>query len=150
MADRGLEISDPVLRRLYEYWLAKKQGRIAPTRGDIDPGELREMLPNLFLVEAVGSPHRYRYRLVGTTVVKEFGEEITGRFLDQVDFDHVAGRVLAEYDRVAAECRPVLSRWNYEKSAGRHMIYQRLILPLSSDGKTVDMFLCGAVGRGRG
>ncbi len=150
MAEGGLEINDPLLRRLYDYWLAKKQDRIAPTRGDIDPGELRELLPHLFLVEAVGSPPRYRYRLVGTEVVKEFGEEITGKFLDQVDFDHVAGRVLSEYDQSAAGRQPIMSRWNYSKAGGRHVIYERLILPLSSDGRAINMFLCGATGTGRG
>ncbi len=150
MNDRQVEIGDASLRRLYEYWLAKKQDRIAPARGDIDPGELREILPSLFLVEAVGSPARYRYRLVGTEVVKQFGEEITGRFMDQVDLDHVAGRVQAEYDEAATKREPIVSRWNYSKDGGRHVEYERLILPLSADGRVIDMFLCGATGKGRG
>ena len=150
MADRAVEIDDPLLQRLYDYWIARKRDRIAPMRADIDPGELRDLLPNLFLVETVGSPARYRYRLVGTEVVRQFGEEITGKFMDQVDLDHVAGRVQAEYDEAAATRQPIVSRWNYSKDAGRHVEYERLILPLSSDGRAVDMFLCGAAGKGRG
>lgn len=123
---------------------------MAPSRADIDPTEIRALLPNVFLVERLGDPPRYRYRLVGTTVVKEFGEEITGRYLDEVDFDRVTASVVSEYDRAAKERQPIASKWAYKKLSGRHMEYERLILPLSSDGRTVDMFLCGATGSGHG
>ena len=150
MSGPDIELSDPVLRQLFDYWAKKKGGRIAPARGEIDPGEIRALLPNVFLVERVGEPPRYRYRLVGTTVVKEFGEEITGRYLDEVDFDFVTSRVVSEYDRAAKERRPIASKWSYTKQSGRQLTYERLILPLSSNGRTVDMFLCGATGTGSG
>jgi hypothetical protein len=112
MTGPDIELSDPVLRKLFDYWIEKKGDRIAPTRAEIDPGEIRALLPNVFLVERVGEPPRYRYRLVGTTVVKEFGEEITGRYLDEVDFDFVTSRVVSEYDRAAKDRRPIASKWS--------------------------------------
>jgi hypothetical protein len=150
MSETDSEPSDPLLRQLLDYWTEKKGERIAPSRVDVDPGQLRGLLPNVFLVERVGEPTRYRYRLVGTAIVKEFGEEITGRYLDEVDFDAVTSRVLSEYDRAAEERRPIVSKWAYDKTSGRQMVYERLILPLSSDGRTIDMILCGATGIGSG
>jgi len=150
MSEPDSEPSDPLLRQLFDYWTKKKGERIAPSRTDIDPAELRALLRNVFLVERVGEPPRYRYRLVGTNIVREFGEEITGRYLDEVDFDYVTSRVVSEYDRAAEERRPIASKWAYTKQSGRRMVYERLILPLSSDGRTVDMFLCGATGTGTG
>lgn len=150
MSKPDSEPTDPLLRQLLDYWTKEKGDRIAPSRLDVDPGQIRALLPNVFLVERIGEPPRYRYRLVGTTVVKEFGEEITGKYLDEVDFDFVTSRVVSEYDRAAKECRPIVSKWAYDKQSGRRMAYERLILPLSSDGRTVDMFLCGATGTGSG
>jgi hypothetical protein len=150
MSEPDFALGDPLLRKLFDYWSEKKGTRLAPTRADIDPGEIRALLPNVLLVERIGDPTRYRDRLVGTDVVKVFGEEITGKFLDEVDFDDVTSRVVSEYDRVATECRPIASKWSYKKLSGRYVEYERLILPLSSDGQTVDMFLCGATGAGAG
>jgi hypothetical protein len=150
MSGSDSEPTDPLLRQLLDYWTKKKGERIAPSRVDVDPGQIRALLPNVFLVERLGDPPRYRYRLVGTTIVKDFGEEITGRYLDEVDFDFVTSRVVSEYDRAAKEHQPIASKWSYTKQSGRQMTYERLILPLSSDGRTVDMFLCGATGAGSG
>ncbi len=146
MTDPDPSISDPRLRALYAYWRRKKGERIAPRRADIAPDEIKELLPWVFLMEIDGE--RLRFRLVGTAVTEEYGGKLTGLYFDEVDLDHVAGT--GEYQKSARDVLPVVSRWNYTKKDGRRLDYERLILPLSADGKTVDMFLCGAVGHGVG
>ena len=39
------DVPSPRARRLYEYWLAKKSGRLMPSRADLDPAEFRDLLP---------------------------------------------------------------------------------------------------------
>jgi len=137
-------IGHPELRQLYGYWLAKKGGRLAPARSDIHPAEMKPFLRHVFLLEVIGTAPRFRFRLAGTEVVERYGEELTGRFLDEVDLDEVGSEILGEYERATREAQPVCSRWNYRKHSGHQLRYERLILPLSSDGRTVDMLLCGA------
>lgn len=38
-------IEDPGLVRLLAYWDSKRQGRCCPARADIDPVEIKELLP---------------------------------------------------------------------------------------------------------
>jgi hypothetical protein len=144
MRDDTIEIRAGVLRALYDYWRGKADGRRAPSRADIVPAEIKPLLRRIFLVDVVGTPPRFRFRLVGTEVVDYFGEEITGRYLDELDLDEVDHDIVADYRRVAAFGKPVCSRWTYQKHDGKLLRYERILLPLSSDGETIDMLLGGA------
>src|SRR4051794_7337366 len=84
------------LRRLHHYWLSKKGDRKAPSRADIRPEEIVPLLPSVYLVDVEGT--RFRLRLVGTEVALEYGAEITGKYLDEIDLDAVRSAILSEYD----------------------------------------------------
>jgi hypothetical protein len=148
MTGLSLSIADPLLRRLYEYWLEKKGDRVAPSRGDISPADIVEILPLIYLIEIVGE--RLRVRLAGTSIAAEMGGNITGKYLDELGLAEAQAAVIAEYQKSARAIVPVASTWKYAKVDGRELDYERVILPLSADGKTVNMFLCGAVGHGTG
>jgi hypothetical protein len=66
-------LRSPLLQQLHAYWEGKRGARLAPTREELDPAEIVRLLPHLFLIDAVGSKPRFRYRLIGTAVV-----ELTG------------------------------------------------------------------------
>jgi hypothetical protein len=141
-------IEDPSLGRLYDYWHGKRHGRFAPSRVDIDPAQLKFILPFIYLIDVVGSPLRFRFRLAGTGIVKEYGAEITGKFADEIDLnEHQAGFV-AEYNRVVGHGKPTSSRGNYTKRNGRRLTYEHLTLPLSTNGERVDILLAAAVTKG--
>ncbi len=144
MADRLNHIHHPALKQLYAYWLGKLGGRLAPARADIDPVEMGQCLPHVFLLDVIGDPPRFRFRLAGTEVVTRYGQELTGRFLDEIDLDHVAGAIIDEYKEAIGTAQPVYGQWDYRKHDGRYLKYERIILPLSSDGQKIDMLLCGA------
>lgn len=144
----ALEIHDARLRRLYDYWQAKKGGRRAPSRADIAPEDIVDVLPWVFLMERVGE--RLRYRLVGDEFRQIYGARLMGMFMDEIDLDHITATYIGEYAQVAESLTPVARKWQFTKNSGRYLDYERLILPLSPDGRTVNMFLCGAVGFGYG
>ena len=134
-----------ILRQVFAYWLKKKGKRMAPSRDDIDPSEIKALLPYVGLAEVQRDPLRFRYRLVGTEVIAGYGRELTGSYLDEVDLDAHQHQILDEYRRVVEKCEPICTSWEYTRDDGRHICYERLALPLSSDGKTVDMLFGGAV-----
>jgi hypothetical protein len=49
-----------------------------PAPSDIDPTEIRPLLPSLIIADYVGTPARVRYRLVGTQQVYYNGLDFTG------------------------------------------------------------------------
>jgi hypothetical protein len=142
--------STPVAQQLLAYWRSKLRGRKAPRREDILPEELGGLLPWVILVEVVGAPPKLRVRLAGTGVVREYGVEMTGKFLDDLDMGGMRNRSLEDHWRAVRECCPVWGSFDFQKQDGRWVSYERITLPLSADGKSVNMLLCGARMHGAG
>ena len=133
------EITSTRTRGLLAYWQKKCAGRPMPSREDIDPGEIRELLPNIVMVD-IEQPFRVRYRLVGTRVADFNRIDFTGRYLDELRWDG-QGRYSRAYRYVCEQGVPIfgIDSWPLSHDhAGRSEIG---IMPLSPDGKNVDRCL---------
>jgi hypothetical protein len=112
-----------------------------PSRGDIDPSDIKELLPYILIADLLADPVRVRYRLAGTKICETFGFDITGRWLH--DF-HGMSNVpfwVAQYARMLALRDPV-----YGRTTGTHRNVEVFradwaLLPLSADGLQVDQAL---------
>ena len=135
----------PQLKKIFEYWLSKKGEKLAPRREDIDPTEIQPLLPFVGLVDVLRDPLRFRYRLAGTAIVQSYGREVTGKYLDEIDLNGHQHAIIAEYKKVVEEKEASCATWEFTRHDGRHLRYERLALPLSSDGKIIDMLFGGAV-----
>jgi hypothetical protein len=80
------------------------------------------------LVEFVGD--RVRYRLVGTELVRRFGRDFTGQYMDEL----MAGSYLAFIDDLFRKMRehraPVFSESPYRWDVAGHRLTRRIFLPL--------------------
>jgi hypothetical protein len=114
---------------LYRYWLAKRVGRANPARSDIDPVDIPALLPYLTIVDKVDG--QFRYRLVGTAVVQQFGYDLTGTFIGLPMLRAIAERVFADH--------PLFVTGEYETPTGNIHNVSALALPLSDDGTNVNM-----------
>ena len=69
-------------RELFEYWNKRRGRRPAPERGEIEPGAIRHLLADTFILAfetGVGHP----FRIAGTRVCALFGRNLKGAsFLD--------------------------------------------------------------------
>jgi hypothetical protein len=130
------------LQQLYDYWQEKRAGRIFPARRDLAPIEFQFVLGNVVLIDVTHDPLRFRFRLVGTNIVYHEGIDPTGLYLDELPL--VEGRQVLDsaYRHVVAAREPV--RNIRERILdGRTRRFEALLLPLSSDDKTVDMIMIG-------
>ena len=127
------------LRVLYAYWQELRQGRPAPARIDIDPSRISLILPNIGLFDVERSPRRYRIRLMGTRIVSWYGCDLTGRYLDEIDFGDGPRFTFSLLDQVVDRVAAGHMTGEYTKQDGRKIRYERLFMPLSCDGTRVDM-----------
>lgn len=67
----------PSSRDLFTYWTKQRAARPAPDRADIDPGEIRHALGDIFML-AADFIEDQRFRLAGTRVCALFGRELKG------------------------------------------------------------------------
>lgn len=135
-------LDDSAHRRLYEYWLAKRAGRRMPARADVEPLELGDILGDFGLIDVEPrDPPRFRYRLIGTNMVEFFGRDFTGETVEQSKSGNYARKLLELYRECAQLGTPVYWEGVFEYQNRTHWRVKRLLLPLSSDGRTVDMIL---------
>jgi hypothetical protein len=64
-------------RALFNYWNGQRGRRPAPDRSDIDPGDIRDVLGDTFMLSA-DFVDEIRFRLAGTRVCALFTREIKG------------------------------------------------------------------------
>ncbi|MBL8699303.1 MAG: PAS domain-containing protein [Alphaproteobacteria bacterium] len=139
-AFRPQRIRSERLRRFHEYWRRKAAGRIAPLRADIDPLEVSFALGHLLIAEAVPPGPRFRFRLMGDTIVERFAIDLTGRFLDDYPEENYRELVARTFSSVIQRGEPVVVDRDFA-TYGRRYRYEGLCLPLSSDGGAIDMLI---------
>ncbi|MCR9254572.1 MAG: PAS domain-containing protein [Alphaproteobacteria bacterium] len=135
--------ANPDFRRLFEYWLEGGQGRV-PLRSQIDPLDFPQSLPRVAVIEKVDGPNgeTFRYRLAGTEIVRRSGRDPTGKFFHELYRGDYLDEALVLYRSIAESGEPHWSRRRFPLSGAEgHLYYERLILPLSTDGGDADQFL---------
>jgi hypothetical protein len=65
----------PSNRELFEYWNERRGERLAPERADIEPGAIRQVLGDTFVIEVNGLENHV-FRLAGTRLCALFGREL--------------------------------------------------------------------------
>jgi len=129
------------LRNLYDYWNARRGTRLMPARGDLDPIDLKPVLPLLMLIDVVPDERRYVYRLVGTADVQVRGHDPTGKSVIEGFFGPSVEDALSCYDRVVATKAPVLDPVPFTATNGRYATEETMFLPLSDDGTSVNKII---------
>jgi hypothetical protein len=136
-----IELSaDADLLALHAYWSSERGSRAMPRRADINPRKIPSLLPNVLIVE-IHPPVRFCFRLAGTNICSRWGQDLTGKWLDELDYDGERASVLEQYAAVVRTGEPRLDVKEFVNASGRYLHYRRLLLPLSEDGHTPNMLL---------
>ncbi len=133
----------PEQQTIYDYWRSKCQNGSLPSRYDIDPADIRAHLPMVSLIEVnrdLPTP-RFQCRLAGTGFWDLYEDEIQGRFIDDLPIgDRVDywNRILTQ---VASRSRPTAGVTRPGTPFGSHLAQFWIRLPLSENGKDVNLIL---------
>lgn len=129
------------IKRAHSYWQSKCHRCHMPSRADIDPMDIPDLLPHVTLVDVVADARRFVYRLVGTAEVDARGRDPTGMSVAEAYFGPTPESALVNYVTVMETQQPVFERADFTTPNGRYVDEEALFLPLSSDGATVDKIL---------
>ena len=128
-------------QELFNYWAALRRPGVLPSRTDLDPGGIKRHLPTVSLTQVMGAPRDYRLRLAGTGLYGVYGGEITGKRLGDIYSVAAADYWRRELDLVVEERRPRVGHHSMAWRGAAHMTLLWLRLPLSSNGRDVDVIL---------
>ncbi len=107
----------------------------------IDPLDIpKPLLPYILILDYSVEPEDILARLAGTAVCENHGGELRGRSIFDVFEPKDAQLVLDSLKGVLARRGPTLARREFVSLDNTTLSYVRLILPLSSDGVTIDRF----------
>lgn len=132
-------------RRLVRLWDERKAGRRWPSRSDFDLPDFAGAVGRIALLEVLresatdpAAPFTLRYRLFGTWIAHEIGQDLTGLTIDALLRDWQRDMVRRIYDRVVDHGQPVAAT-RMQIGRDRSMGHCLVSLPLGND--RVDMVL---------
>jgi hypothetical protein len=131
----------PRIRRAYEYWDSKRRGRPMPSRADIDPNEIRDLLPGVILIDVAHNPLHLAYPLVGTDEVEARGYDPTGKDVKEHVFAVTPEFGLETYSLAAERGVVVYDQEPWAAPNPRLCEVGSVVMPLSSDGKIVNKLM---------
>ncbi len=124
----------PSIRELFEYWNQRRGQRPAPDRADIEPGAIRKVLADTFILSfdaTAGHP----FRIAGTRICAAFGRELKNEsFLDLWAADSRT-QVRDLVNIVRNETVGVVASARGTSTAGTTHDVELLLLPLSHRGR---------------
>jgi hypothetical protein len=140
------QVGDPLKepwRHLHRYWLVKHVDGRPPSRAEIDPiTEIPRLVANLMVIDAVEDD--FIYRFVGTEVVSQTGEDMTGRGAGlSLKYTSIRAVWLNALNEVKASRQPrlLVYRFGGQSYNGRQAV---LLLPLHAEPAGVFKILGGA------
>ena len=139
-------VGDPLKepwRQLHRYWLSKHVDGRPPARADIDPiTEIPRLVANLMILDSVGDD--FVYRFVGTEVVTQTSEDMTGRSAGlSRKYASMRPTWMNALEAVKTSRQPRLLIYRF---AGQHLNARQavLLLPLHAEPGAVFKILGGA------
>lgn len=115
---------------LRAYWLSKQRDGGLPHRRDIDPGEIRGLLPDLALVELLDDDLTFRFRVAGTSIEKRLGRPVTNRTFDGAESDGRYGELVTVLSQALETGDSVESRIAYFGDEAVYEAIEITALPL--------------------
>jgi hypothetical protein len=128
-------------RLAMEIWNQRRGNRIAPARRDLEPWDLKTILPFVILVDVMTDPLDFQYRLVGTQVRDIHGIELTGSSVRTLEPRPYFEQVWGHFCELLESKQPQLCRIDYTNRHDLPRSFTVLRLPLSNDGETINMIL---------
>jgi hypothetical protein len=129
------------VEQLNAYWQRQRRGRVMPARADIEPLEIKALLPYLLIADVFDDPVRVRYRLAGTAICDAFGYNIAGRWLDDLEVNGGVPFWIAQYARMIGSRAPVFGRATGTLAGVELIRADWALFPLSNDGRLVEQSL---------
>lgn len=139
------EVHSPILRRLLADWEARRFADTLPARADFDVLDFKYCLGSIALFDVLYEPLRFRFRVHGTGIARRVGYEMTGKEIGEMPSPALVAKMRAHFGRVIAARTPIVETRTRELLGEDIVECEVLVLPLASDGSTIDMLIAGVV-----
>lgn len=140
--DETTVFDSPVVERLVSHWETLRKDRVAPKRGEVDPLDLFEFLPNIAMIKVIDDGADFEFSLIGTGLAKLYGL-VTRQIVSQVDCAPETRDALLEALKLCvASKKPVHGLWDKARTVKLvEMSLEVALVPISEDGNKISRIL---------
>ncbi|HEV2745696.1 MAG TPA: hypothetical protein VGW34_00165 [Allosphingosinicella sp.] len=130
--------------RAYNYWVSLLDGRAYPSISDLEPQNLDDFGPYSVLLNFSVDADNPQIAFIGRKLREETG--LTGDIhtIADVPSRSLLSRLTDHYLQIIANCAPIGFEAEFVGHSGNHTMYRGILMPLSSDGDTID-FIYGVI-----
>jgi hypothetical protein len=131
--DPTLAFVDPGYEKLLTLWRTKAGDRRMPSRSDITPRDIKDILRNILLLEKTSdNPVQYRWRLIGTALTSILGENTGKTFEESIPAEHLT-RWMDCADLILKGGQPLRFLGRVHASGREYLDAENLFVPLAND-----------------
>lgn len=138
--DDPAQLKDPRLRRIFALWSAASASGKPPSKDFVAPDRLGDLMGWLFLYKVERDPLRFLYLVCGPKIVRRFGFDMTGKYVDEHPDPAVAKAILANFTAVIDTGRPSW-RLSVRRLFDHDMTTEALVMPLAGPEGHIDHLL---------
>jgi hypothetical protein len=125
---------------IYAYWDELRGHRDVPSRSQIEPAHIRNILADLFILEKVPNGD-IRFRLAGTRICALFSRELRGTTFDALWLGEQTGRARRLAGEVMQHKTPVVLSAAALAGTADRLPTEIILLPLRSPDGSVDRII---------
>ncbi len=138
--DDPARLKDTRLRHLFTLWSDAAAGGRPPSKDFVDPERFGELMDWLFLYKVERHPLRFLYLVSGPKLVRRFGFDMTGKYVDEHPDPAVRKGILANFTAVVGTGKPH-RRLAIRRLFDHDMTTEALVLPLAGPSGAIDHLL---------
>jgi len=132
----------PELADIYEYWCRKQGGQFAPSWADVNLVDLpAKAIPKVCVVDVSIDKTDFIYRFWGTAITGMHRYDLTGKSVLDLKPAPYANTIYQQYKSVYETKEPRGFLTEVPLASGLLAYYAVVRLPLSSNGRDIDMIL---------
>ncbi len=128
------EVLPDLLQEFLGYWDSKRGDRELPARSDIDPADIKHMLPGICILDIEYNDtgfNRARFRLAGTEIIEMAGFEVTGHYVDEIVAEEIYQEIQEQFKGLVSSNKPSYRRFRWPGSPRE---YERVMVPVGEPG----------------
>jgi hypothetical protein len=125
----------PSSRQFFAYWNAKRADARAPDRSEIEPGAVRELLGDIFVL-SYDATAGYPFRVAGTRVCALFGHDVKDKSFSALFTEHSRREIEEIIAAVAEETLPAIAGVTSTSPNGALTHLELLLLPFNTRAHT--------------
>jgi hypothetical protein len=130
--------------RAYNHWVSLLDGRPYPLIDDLDPANIEDFGSNSVLLDFSGNAEDPEVCFLGRGLRAECALDANIRRISEVPPRSLLSRLTDHYLQIIANSAPIGFEAEYVNRRGAATLYRGILMPLSSDGETID-FIYGVI-----